>query len=70
MISHTIGLLTLLLLIYCFYQLLRNQLVYKIRIKWIEKDDDRYYKYSYSKMMTPNKSNWWGLKYPKDKHFK
>lgn len=56
-------------LLYLLYQLVRNEQVFKIRQKWIWHDDLRRDKYSYSEMMNPSKTNWYGLKYPKDRHY-
>lgn len=58
------------LLLYYFYQWARNDRVYRIRIKWLNNDDARYPQYSYDEMYNPSKKNWFGLKFPKDKHFK
>lgn len=55
---------------YCFYQLMRNNKVYSIRSKWLEKGDSRYNKYTYSKMMDPNRSNLYGLEWPKESNYK
>lgn len=59
----------ILLLIYCIYQLMRNQKVYKIRIYWIIKNDPRYDKYTYDDMFKPNLKNWFGLKFPNENDF-
>lgn len=56
-------------LLYCTYQLIRNAMVYKIRVKWIYSNDKRYYKYSYDYMFEPHKRNWYGLKLPFDSSF-
>jgi len=48
----------------------RNDGVYEIRIGWIKTSDDRFTHYSYGKMYYPSKSNWYGLRYPKDRHYK
>lgn len=63
----TIGLVAIL---YCIYQLGRNQEIFNIRIKWIDDDDLRHEKYTYESMLWPNRNNWFGLKYPKDKDYK
>ena len=55
--------------LYCLYQLERNRQIYKIVTKWVNQDDERYYNYSYNYMADPSKHNWYGLKYPKDKHY-
>lgn len=55
---------------YLTYQLRRNDAVYKIRVNWINTDDNRYQKYSYDYMFDPNRINWFGLKFPKDEHFR
>jgi len=59
-----------LIIIYSYYQLKRNNAVYSIRRKWIDTDDKRRYMYSYDYMLNPAKHNRYGLKYPRDKHFK
>lgn len=64
-----IGLLCSLPILYNIYQDIRNSKIYNIRIKWIDSNDIRYDIYSYDIMLNPCKSNWFGLKYPKDKHF-
>ena len=46
-----------LVLIYCIYQLKRNQKVYEIRTNWINKNDPRWYKYTYDDMFMPNFKN-------------
>lgn len=60
----------LLMLGYFSYQLKRNDAVYKIRKNWIETRDPRHELYSYSYMFDPNKINLFGLKYPRDNHFR
>lgn len=74
MMPKTIILLLIILLvlsiIYGFYQLARNEEIYNIRRKWGNDNDVRWYRYSYQKMQNPNKNNWFGLRYPKEKHFK
>ena len=53
-----------------FYQLSRNEKVYKIRIKWIVSGDCRHDKYSYDEMFKASRHNLFGLKYPNEKDFK
>lgn len=60
----------LLFLIYLLYQGKRNDAVYKIRMSWVNNQDKRRYKYSYDYMFMPKLKNYFGLQYPKDKHFK
>jgi len=58
-------------LVYCFYQLIRNEAVYRISMKWCnDYDFERIYRHSYDDMFNPKKENWYGLKFPRDKHFK
>lgn len=57
-------------IVYCLYQLVRNDKIYHIRINWIDTDDKRRDKYSYDEMFRPNKHNWFGLKYPNEKQYK
>jgi hypothetical protein len=59
-----------LIIIYSYYQLSRFNAVYSIRIKWLSTDDKRRYMYSYDYMLNPAKHNLYGLRYPRDKHFK
>jgi predicted PurR-regulated permease PerM len=59
----------ILILIYLFYQLARNNKVYNIRIKWIYNDDKRYGKYTYNEMFKASHRNYLGLKYPNEKDF-
>lgn len=61
--------LSVLAFIYGVYQLIRNEFVYRIRIKWIEEDDIRHDQYSYDYMFNPSKHNLFGLKFPTDKAF-
>lgn len=56
--------------LYLIWQLVRNEAVYRVRINWIKGDDSRRYRYTYHEMMNPNKENWFGIKFPKDKDFK
>ena len=63
-----IGILVL-ALIYCFYQLARNQKVYEIRKDWIIEDDKKRYKYTYDYMFKPSFRNWLGLKFPSKSDF-
>lgn len=58
-----------LVLIYCIYQLKRNQKVYKIRTKWINEGDPRWDKYTYDYMFKPSFKNWLGLKFPNENDF-
>jgi hypothetical protein len=44
--------------------------VYKIRTKWIDTSDYRYYKYTYDQMLRPSSKNLFGLKMPKESDFK
>ena len=53
-------------ILYLMYQLIRNHFVYKIRIKWLETEDNRYTLYSYDFMQDPNKHNYFGLKFPRE----
>ena len=62
--------LCFLALIYGFYQLIRNNAVFKIRIKWIDEDDSRHDNYTYNEMFAINKHTWYGLKYPKESQYK
>lgn len=55
---------------YCIYQLIRNELVYNIRLRWIDKSDNRWYKYSYNQMFDPSPGNWFGLNWPHDSLYK
>jgi len=57
-------------LVYAFLQLVRNQIVFNIRHKWIENSDKRWHVYSYDYMFNPKKHNWFGLRWPKEKHYK
>lgn len=58
------------MIVYCSYQLKRNDAVYKIRKNWIKRKDPRHDTYSYDYMFDPNRINWFGLKFPKDEHFR
>jgi len=61
---------SVLLLSFLFWQIFRNNKVYKIRALWIATNDDRWYLYSFGEMTNPNKYNKFGIKYPKDKDFR
>ena len=72
----TLIIVLLILLFYAFYQFIRNQYqfirnqkVFEIRARWIDDKDDRWFKYSYDFMYNPKGHNWYGLRYPKDKHY-
>ena len=69
-IGYIISSIFLTFSIYCFYMILRNEKVYSIRIKWIDNDDKRRFKYTYIQMAWPNEDNWFGLRWPKDNHYK
>jgi len=56
--------------LYCVYQIVRDEAVYNIRHNWIYSEDKRWYKYTYNYMHDPSKHNWFGLRFPKDSHFK
>lgn len=56
-------------LLYSIYQLFRNEKVWKINENWFDTNDDRAITYSYDEMFDPNKSNWFGLRWPMEKHF-
>lgn len=56
-------------IIYCFYQLARNQKVYEIRTDWVNEDDPRWDKYTYDYMFNPSFRNWLGLKFPSKSDF-
>ena len=66
----TLYIISLLVPIYLFYQLVRNQKIYKIRIDWINEDDPRWYKYTYGYMLYPSFRNWFGLKFASKSDFK
>lgn len=65
-----IGSIFPLIILYYVYQSIRNDKIYKIRRNWTETDDHRWYTYPYDYMLNPNKHNWFGLRYPRDKQFK
>ena len=60
---------SVLVFLYLIYQLIREEMVFQIRVKWIESKDKRYYKYSFDYMFKPHKRNWYGLKLPFDSSF-
>jgi len=66
----TASILIFLIFAYSGYQLKRNFEIGKIKQMWIEKEDKRFKIHTYDEMFEPAKENWYGLKYPKDKHFK
>jgi len=57
-------------ILYFSYQGQRNHKVYEIRVKWIYDNDKRFEQYTYDEMYDPHLSNWFGLKFPKEKHYK
>jgi len=59
-----------LVLIYCLYQLLRNEATYKIVRNWLDSDDKRYYRYSYDFIFDPSRHNRFGFQFPKESNFK
>lgn len=70
---ETVGLIILtvlvLVIIYFFYQLARNQKVFKIRMNWIITNNPKFYKYTYDYMFEPGFRNWLGLKFPSESDF-
>lgn len=65
------AILNLIFVLYMIYQLFRNKEICNIRNIWIRDSDYRWFKYDYDRdMFYPNKNNWFGLRYPKDEHFK
>lgn len=59
-----------LVVIYYIYQMLRNEIVFKIRENWIMTEKwELHSKISYNFMQDPNKINWYGLKYPNEKDY-
>lgn len=58
-----------LVLLYGIYQFFRNEAVFRIRSKWIENRDSRWYEYTYDYMFDPSEDNWFGLRYPRDEHY-
>lgn len=65
----TITIILVLVIIYGFYQLARNQKVYRIRINWIKDKDFRFYKYTYNDMFEPSLKNWLGFKFPSESDY-
>lgn len=70
LIISTILIVIFFLMLYLIYQLARNNKVYLIRHDWISSNDRRYIDYTYNYMFDADKHNWYGLKYPKESHFK
>lgn len=56
--------------IYFIYQIVRVRIVSAIRIKWILSYDDTHEKFSFDYMALPNKSNYYGFRFPKEGHYK
>jgi len=56
-------------ILYVVYQIARIRKLYKIRVNWIETDDIRYTTTSYDEQVDPNKTNWYGFKWPKDSDY-
>lgn len=59
----------ILIAIYYIYQMLRNKIIFLIRKRWIENNDDNWHKLTYQYMLDPKRHNWYGLKFPKEKHY-
>ena len=60
----------ILIIIYWVYQYIRSKATLNLILKWIGNGDKRYEKYSFNDILSPNKHNWFGLRYPKDKYYK
>jgi hypothetical protein len=58
------------LAIYLYYQGSRYEEVGNIRTTWTWHGDPRHEQYSYEEMYSPSLSNYFGLRWPRDKHFK
>lgn len=56
--------------LYYILQIIRFEMCYKIMMKWFVNNDDRFNKYKFKDLAQPNKSNFFGFKIPRDKHFK
>ena len=61
--------ISLLALIYCSYQLARNEKVYKIRRDWILTDNPNWSTHTYDYMFNPSHKNLWGLKFPSESDY-
>ena len=62
--------LIILFLNYIIYQLVRNEIVYRIHMKWIDNEEyERLNRYDYDFMLNPNKKNLFGLKWPNEKDY-
>ena len=61
--------ISLVALVWSIYQLVRNEAVFKIRKKWINNLDDRWYQYSNEQMYKPSRKNIFGLIFPNEKQF-
>ena len=57
------------MIIYCLYQLVRNEKVYKILSAWRDANDIRCSTYNYNYMFNPKKNNWFGLRWPQDNQY-
>lgn len=68
-VTYIILVISVLGMIYSFFQFGRNDAVYRIRIKWIDTRDPRYYQYTYDEMFDPGSDNYWGLTIPKEEDF-
>lgn len=70
-IIEAVLIICLLVILYAVLQMIRNEMIYRIRKRWIEQDNyERWFSISYDAMWTPCRKNWFGLKLPKDKDFK
>lgn len=52
------------------FQMKRNDKVGDIRLYWIDSKDDRLNKYTYDFMFESSKHNWYGFRFPNEKHYK
>ena len=60
----------LLIWIYSTYQFNRADAISEIRIGWIvTRQYSRLEKYTWKYMLKPNRHNWYGFKFPKEKDF-
>ena len=55
---------------YYLYQVKRMLKIFDIRMDWIINRDPRWDHYSAAEMRGASLSNWFGFRWPKDKHYK
>jgi len=64
------AIMMLILVLFFLYQCFRAIEIIKIRKIWLKNNDPRLLFYDSNDMFNQSKDNWFGLKWPTDKHYK